>query len=71
MDARHCAELVHEGEYVADVDVELISADEGRSPCLSLDDACKLDDARYALRRGDVKTASRLARVYALTPVSA
>ena len=69
MNAKHYAKLVHEGEYVAEVDVELVYTDEGRSPYLSLDDAYKLDDVREALRRGDVKSASRLARVYKLTPV--
>ena len=69
MNAKHYAKLVHEGEYVAEVDVELVYTDEGRSPYLSLDDAYKLDDVRDALRRGDVKSASRLARVYKLTPV--
>jgi len=69
MNAKHYAKLVHEGEYVAEVDVELMYTDEGWSPYLSLDDAYKLDDVRDALRRGDVKSASRLARVYKLTPV--
>jgi len=31
--------LVHEGEYVAEVEVELIESDEGWSPYLSLEDA--------------------------------
>ena len=70
MNAKHYAKLVHEGEYVAEVDIELIYTDEGWSPYLSLDDAYKLDDVREALRRGDVKAASRLAKVYRLTPVS-
>ena len=71
MNAKHYVKLVHEGEYVAEVDVELMYTDEGWSPYLSLDDAYKLDDVRDALRRGDVKSASRLAKVYTLTPVSA
>jgi len=71
MNAKHYVKLVHEGEYVAEVDVELMYTDEGWSPYLSLDDAYKLDDVREALRRGDVKSASRLAKVYTLTPVSA
>jgi hypothetical protein len=62
--------LVHEGEYVAEVDIELIYTDEGWSPYLSLDDAQKLDDVREALRRGDLKAAARHARVYSLTPVA-
>jgi hypothetical protein len=67
---REHTKLVHEGDYVAKVNVELIDAEEGWSPYLSLDDAKKLDDVREALRRGDLKAASRLARVYTLTPVA-
>ena len=70
MKTRQYTKLVHEGEYVAEVDVELIQTDSGWSPYLSLDDAFKLDDVREALRRGDVKTASRLARLFTLTPVA-
>ena len=62
--------LVHEGHYVAEVDIELIDTDEGWSPYLSLDDALKLDDVRDALRRGDLKAACRFARVFTLTPVA-
>ena len=70
MSTRHHTKLVHEGDYVAEVDVELIDSDTGWSPYLSLDDAYRLDDVREALRRGDVKKASSLARVFALTPVA-
>ncbi|TFH13619.1 MAG: hypothetical protein E4H02_11495 [Lentisphaerales bacterium] len=69
MTTRHHTKLVHEGDYVAEVDVDLIESDAGWSPCLSLDDAYKLDDVRAALRRGDIKAATRLARIFALTPV--
>ena len=55
---------------MAEVDIELIDTDEGWSPYLSLDDARKLDDVRDALRRGDIKTAAKLARVFCLTPVT-
>lgn len=70
MSTKHCTKMVHEGEFVAEVDVELIYADEGWSPYLSLEDAYKLDDVREALRQGDVKSAARLARVYTLTRVA-
>ena len=70
MTKRHHTKLVHEGGYVAEVDVELIDSDTGWSPYLSLDDAYRLDDVREALRRRDIKTASSLARVFALTPVA-
>jgi hypothetical protein len=68
---RRHTKLVHEGQYVAEVEVELIDADEGWSPYLSLEDVYKLDDVRAALRRTDVKTAARLSRVFSLTPISA
>jgi hypothetical protein len=70
MRRRRQTKLIHEGGYVAEVDIDLIDADEGWSPYLSLEDAQKLDDVREALRREDLKTASRLARVYSLTPVA-
>jgi len=62
--------LVHEGEYVAEVEVELIESDESWSPYLSLEDAYKLDDVRDALRKGDLDSAMRFARVFTLTPVT-
>jgi len=62
--------LIHEGNYVAEVNVDLIDTDEGWAPVISLDDAQKLDDVREALRRGDIKSASRLARVFTLTAVA-
>ena len=62
--------LVHEGEYVAEVDIEFIYTDEGWSPYLSLDDAQKLDDVREALRKGDLKRASQHAQIYSLTPIA-
>ena len=62
--------LINEGEYVAEVEVELLHSDEGWAPYLSMEDAGKLDDVRESLRHGDIKTASRLARVYTLTPVT-
>ena len=61
---------MHEGDYVAQVDVELIETDEGWSPYLSLEDAYKLDDVRDALRKGDVQEAMRVARVFKLTPIT-
>jgi hypothetical protein len=70
MTTRRHTKLVHEGKYVAEVDVDLIETDTAWTPYLSLEDAYKLDDVRDALRRGDIKTASRLARIFALTPVA-
>jgi hypothetical protein len=70
MNGRRHTKLVREGSYVAEVEVELIQTGDGWSPYLSRDDASKLDDVREALRREDIATASPLARVYSLTPVS-
>lgn len=71
MSKKKRTKLVHEGSYVAEVDVDLLDEPEGWSPCLSLDDVYRLDDVRQALRRGDLKTAARYSRVFSLTPVSA
>lgn len=69
MTKRPHTKLIHEGQYVAEVDVELLEGDNGWSPYLSLDDANKLDEIRQALRREDLKHASKLARIFELTPV--
>lgn len=69
MSHRQMTRLVREGDYVAEVSVDLIEAEGGWSPYLTLDDAYRLDDVRDALRRRDMRTASRMARVYRLTPV--
>jgi len=61
--------LVHEGNYLAEVDVDLIITDDEWSPYLSLEDAYKLDDVRQALRQGNMELATKLARVFTLTPV--
>jgi hypothetical protein len=62
--------LIHEGDYAAEVEIELITTDDEWSPYLSLEDANKLDDVRQALRQGDLETAVRLARVFKLTPIA-
>lgn len=70
MKTRYRTKLVQEGKYVAEVDVELVEADSGWSPYLSLEDAYKLDDVREALRREDWSAAARLGKVYTLTPLA-
>ena len=62
MNGRRISKLVHEGIYVAEVDVETIFTDDGWSPYLSVEDACKRDDVRDALRRGYLKAATQIAR---------
>ncbi|MFO7667434.1 MAG: hypothetical protein R6V76_12495 [Desulfobacterales bacterium] len=70
MKQKYRTKLVHEGKYVAEVDVVLHETDEGWSPYLSLEDACKLDKVRDSLRKGDIEMAMRLSRVFSLTPVT-
>jgi hypothetical protein len=61
---------VHEGKYVAEVEVLLIEDDTNWSPYLSVDDAYKLDDVRDALRQGDLDSASRYGQIYEMRPVT-
>lgn len=42
MTKRHHTKLVHEGRYVAEVEIELIDMEEGWAPYLSLDDVASL-----------------------------
>ena len=71
MSTRSAKRLVREGDLVAEVEVNLVDAEGGWAPYLSLDDAYKLDEVREALRTGDIERASRLAHhVYRLTPVA-
>lgn len=70
MSRRATRRLVREGDFVAEVDVEVVEAENGWTPYVSLEDAYRMDDVREALRAGDVKRASQLAgRVYRLTPL--
>lgn len=66
MRRRRKTKYVHEGQYVAEVDVDLIEDEGSWSPYLSIDDAYKLDDVRDALRRGDLVSASQYGRIFEL-----
>lgn len=70
MSTRRQTKLVREGQFIAEVDVELIESEEGWAPYLSLEEAEKLDSVREALRAGDVEAASKLAKVFRLMPVA-
>jgi hypothetical protein len=71
MTPRRKTKYIHEGQFVAEVEVEIIEDDSSWSPYLSLADANRLDAVREALRRGDVNAAATLGRVYRLEPVAA
>ena len=70
MTKRHVIKLIRMGDYIAEVDVEMIYTDDDWSPYLSVDDAMKMDDVREALRRKDFETALKLSRVYTLSPLA-
>jgi hypothetical protein len=71
MRTKKSVELVKEGEFVAEVPVELLYDDHEWSPYLSPSDLQKLDSVRLALRNGDIRAAAREAKIYMLQPVAA
>lgn len=71
MTTKKVKKLIHQGEFAAEVEVELLYTDDGWSPYLSLEDANRLDAVRTALRRGDLELAGRLATLFKLTPLAA
>ncbi len=70
MKRRMKTKYVHEGHYVAEVEVLLIEDETGWSPYLSVEDAYKLDDVRDALRQGNLGSAAQYGRIYELRPVA-
>jgi len=71
MHKRKHTKLVHEGKYVAEVEIEIIDSDNSWSPYMSLDDALKLDSVREALRNNELEVAKKLGKVYTLEPIVA
>ena len=71
MRTRSTIKYIHEGQLVVEVEVTLIETDSEWSPYYSIEDVRKLESARDALRRGDLKAAAQLGRVYPLKPVAA
>ena len=59
MKQRKKSKYIHEGRYVAEVEVELLEDETGWSPYLSVEDAYKLDEVRDALRRRDLGIRNR------------
>ena len=62
---------VHEGQYVAEVEVTLTDFDSAWGPYVDKEDVMKLDRVARALRAGDIAEALKYGRVYRLEPVSA
>ena len=63
-------EYIHEGHHAAEVDVTVIERDHEWAPFYSIEDVRKLEVVRAALKRGDLKAAAKLARVFEMTPVA-
>ena len=70
MRKRHRTKLIHEGQYIAEVDIELVETEDEWSPSMSVEDAYKLDDVREALLHGNIRKASQYSKVYTITPVA-
>lgn len=70
MRQRKKSKYVHEGQYVAEVDVELLEDETGWSPYLSIEDAYEMDDVRDALRRRDLESAAKYGRIHKLRLVA-
>lgn len=68
---RKTIKLVHEAGYAAEVEVTLVEDGHEWSPYVEPADVRKLDEVRLALRRGDLKAAARLARIFELKPIAA
>ena len=62
--------FVHSGNYVAEVEVELIQDDHPWAPYLKIEDAKKLDLVKSALKDKNLTVASKFGRIYELKPVS-
>jgi len=70
---RKQTKYLHEGHYVAQVEIELIDStniNSGWSPAMSLDTAYLLDDIRLALREGNIKRASQYARIFEMQQIA-
>lgn len=61
---RRKTKYVHEGRFVAEVDVELLEDETHWSPYLTVEDSYRLDDVRDALRRKDLESAAEYGRIY-------
>ncbi|NOQ31296.1 MAG: hypothetical protein GQ570_09255 [Helicobacteraceae bacterium] len=72
MNSRLHTKMIHEGKYMAEVEVSFINTNnDDWSPYLSLDDALKIDKVREALKNDDLSIAKGLAKIYIISEVAA
>ena len=70
LNKRKQTKFLHEGNYVAQVEIELVDSSTGWFPSMSLDTAYILDDIRLALRQGDIQTAAKYATVFEMKKIA-
>ena len=67
---RQQTKFIHEGQYAAEVEMDVLETEEGWSPYLSLADAEKLDEVQMLLHQGDLQRTEQLTRLFKLTPIT-
>jgi hypothetical protein len=65
---RQASQLVREGQYAAEVAIELLEDGGDWGPTIAPDDIRKLDRVRVALRQGNLAEAEKDARLFRLVP---
>lgn len=70
MSSRRHTKMIRENDLMAEVEVDLVESSDPWSPYLSVEDVRKLDHVRLSLRKGDIASALKFARVYRLTPLA-
>jgi hypothetical protein len=70
MNVRKAIKLVREGQFAAEVEVELHDDGTGWAPYLSIAGAKTFDEVRAALKSRDIEAAAKHAKVYRLTPIA-
>ena len=61
---------IHEGKYAAEVEITFHYSGTPWDPTIDADDIEKLERVLLALRRGDVATAAKEAKVFELLPLA-
>ena len=62
--------LIHEGDYVAEIEIMIEQSDGPWAPYVSPNEAMKLDAVRLALRKNDIEAAAKYGKVYRVSLVA-
>jgi hypothetical protein len=63
-------QIIHEGHYAAELEIKIDDDGSPWGPTVDKDDVLRTDRVRLALRRGDVASAAREAKVFELLPLA-